>query len=126
MWPALSFLICSQRKPPLPWTFDTVTDLARRMEQKVAAGFRVSARTAPLVVEALKHYAREHFGETPRGYTVDVWDPTGNRVEIHYASVADLGAARAAYDRAIAQHAMAPVTLRQGIRVIAETRGSPS
>lgn len=105
------------------WTFDVVIDLACRMEAKARTGFSVSPDTAPLVIAALKHYAREHFAEPPTAYTVDIWDsPVGDRVVRQYAVLSDLFAARDVFARAAAQHPAVLVTVRQGIRVVERSK----
>jgi hypothetical protein len=56
-----------------------------RMEARKEKGFGISPETAPLVIEALRLYARMHAGE-PAKYKVERWtwrgDPeTGRLIE---------------------------------------------
>jgi hypothetical protein len=44
--------------------------LTEDMESRVSTGFRVSADTAPVIVEALRLYARMHVSE-PATYKVE-------------------------------------------------------
>ncbi len=57
-----------------------ILDLIERMEARKEKGFRVSPQTAPLIVEALRLYARMHAGE-PVKYKVERWDGQDARVE---------------------------------------------
>jgi hypothetical protein len=60
-------------------------ELVERMEPGRQKGFGVSAQTAPLVIEALRLYARMRAGE-PAKYKVERWDGKDSHVEEIVAS----------------------------------------
>ena len=93
--------------------------LIEGMEARVSKGFRVSPQTAPLVVEALRLYARMQAGE-PATFKVEKWDWRNQHIEEIVASTSLLLMGRAAFDAAREQYPGAQLTLRQGIRVIAQ------
>ena len=90
------------------------------MESRVTKGFRVSPQTAPLVIEALRLYARMQAGE-PATFRVEKWDWRNQHIQEIVASTSLLLVARAAFDAAVEQYPDAQLTLRQGIRVIMKT-----
>jgi hypothetical protein len=94
--------------------------LIEGMESRVMRGFRVSPQTAPIVVEALRLYARMHAIE-PANFKVEKWDWRNQHVEEIVATTSLLLVARAAFDAARGQYPGAQLTLRQGIRVIEKT-----
>lgn len=109
----------------MDWTYDAVVALYKAMQGRAKRGFRVSAETAPLIIWALQHYAREHFLQPTAQFDVDVWDAAGSRIERRFARIADLEMARVAFDRAVAGNPHAEVTLRQGIRTISLAKPKP-
>jgi hypothetical protein len=50
-----------------------ILTLLEGMEARKEKGFRVSSQTAPLIIEALRLYARTHVGE-PASYKAERWD----------------------------------------------------
>src|SRR5580704_10708713 len=94
-----------------------ILDLIKRMEARKEKGFGVSAQTAPLVIEALRLYARMHAGE-PAKYKVERWDGKDSRVEEIVASASLIMVGRAAFHAAVEQYPRSWLTLRQGARVI--------
>jgi hypothetical protein len=94
--------------------------LIEGMEARKEKGFRVSSETAPLVIEALRLYARMHAVETAN-FKVEKWDWRNQHVEEIVASTSLLLVARAAFDAAVEQYPGVQITLRQGIRVIEKT-----
>jgi hypothetical protein len=59
---------------------------------------------------------------TSFAYRSDVWNDAGDTIVEHVASIEDYDVARAAYDRACRRWPMATVTLRQGTRVLEDSR----
>ena len=55
-------------------------------------------------------------------YRIDRWDTDGNSALEHVADINDLTVARAIYEAACKQWPDANITLRQGVRVIEDTR----
>ena len=60
---------------------------------------------------------RTHFA-----YRIDLWDPDGENVIEHLAGVEDPQVAMATYVAACQRWPRAPITLRQGSRVIEDSR----
>jgi hypothetical protein len=94
-----------------------VLKLIEGMEARKEMGFRVSPQTAPLVVEALRLYARMQVGE-PAKYKVERWDWKDAHVEEIVASASLITIGHAAFHAAVEQYPGASLTLRQGARVI--------
>jgi hypothetical protein len=94
-----------------------ILDLIERMEACKEKGFRVSPQTAPLIVEALRLYARMHVGE-PANYKVERWDWKDAHVEEIVASASLIMIGHAAFHAAVEQYPQNRLTLRQGTRVI--------
>ena len=94
-----------------------ILDLIEGMESRASKGFRISAKTAPLIIEALRHYARAQVGE-PASFKVERWDFYEQHVEEIVASANLILVAKAAFKAAAEQYPSARLTLRQGIRVI--------
>jgi hypothetical protein len=94
-----------------------ILELIERMEARKEKGFGVSARTAPLVIEALRLYARMHAGE-PAKYKVERWDGKDSHVEEIVASANLVMIGHAAFHEAVKQYPRTRLTLRQGARVI--------
>jgi hypothetical protein len=92
-------------------------DLIGRMEMRKQRGFGISPETAPLVIEALRLYARRHAGE-PAEYKVERWDLQGAHVEEIVASANLIMIGHAAFHAAVEQYPGASLTLRQCTRVI--------
>jgi len=59
------------------------------------------------------------------GYRIDRWDPSGNEIQ-HVADVDDLTVALATYEAACERWPKHCLTLRQGSRVIADSRQTRS
>ena len=55
-------------------------------------------------------------------FRVDIWDDTGDSIIEHVAGVDDFEVAEATYRAAVARWPRARITLRQGIRVVHDTR----
>jgi hypothetical protein len=91
--------------------------LIEGMQARVRTGFRVSPQTAPLIVEALRLYARMQAIE-PANFKVEKWDWRNQHVEEIVATTSLLLVARAAFEAARDQYPGAQLTLRQGARVI--------
>src|SRR5215831_12548878 len=53
---------------------------------------------------------------------VDIWDDTGDSIVEHVAGVDDFEVAEATYRAAVARWPAARITLRQGVRVVHDTR----
>jgi hypothetical protein len=92
-----------------------ILKLVEGMDARKENGFRVSPQTAPLVIEALRLYARLHVGE-PAKYKVEKWDWKDAHVEEIVASASLIMIGRAAFSAAIDPRTR--LTLRQGARVI--------
>ena len=109
--------------PTMHWDSTKIRDLADRMDTK-PKGFSVSAETKPLIVAALRFYAKEGLAEPIRdlAYSIDVWDDRDNLIE-HIGKISNLMVARAAFDAAVLERPGKPVTLRQGARVVRTTKG---
>jgi hypothetical protein len=97
-------------------------DLIGRMEMRKQRGFGISPETAPLVIEALRHYAGKQAGE-PAKYKVERWDLQGAHVEEVVASATLIMIGHAAFHAAVEQYPGASLTLRQGTRVILKSPG---
>ena len=97
----------------MAWSHSEIELLAKRMESR-QGGFRVSAKTAPLVVLALRHYAREGLVAPLSGFQIDVWTPGLTHMVDHVALVRNLEVAHAAYQATVAALAPHSVTLRRG------------
>ena len=61
--------------------------------------------------------AKTHFA-----FRVDIWDDTGNSIIEHVAGLDDFEVAEATYRAAVARWPTARITLRQGARVIEDSR----
>jgi hypothetical protein len=96
---------------------ERLVKLIEGMESRVSTGFRVSADTAPVIVEALRLYARMHAIEHAN-FRVEKWDWRNQHIEEIVSSTSLLLIGRAAFDAAREQYPGAQLTLRQGIRVI--------
>jgi hypothetical protein len=55
-------------------------------------------------------------------YRIDRWDAAGHNILEHVAGLEDFAVAQAAYDRACRRWPKEVVTLRQGARVVADSR----
>ena len=55
-------------------------------------------------------------------FRVDIWDAIGNSIVEHVAGVDDFEVAEATYRAAVARWPAARITLRQGARVIEDSR----
>jgi hypothetical protein len=55
-------------------------------------------------------------------FRVDIWDDTGNSIVEHVAGVDDFEVAEATYRAAVVRWPRARITLRQGARVIEDSR----
>jgi hypothetical protein len=84
------------------------------------ASFRISSKTAPLIIEPLRHYARAQVGE-PASFKVERRDFHELHVEEIVASANLILVAKAAFKAAAEQFPGARLTLRQGIGVIEKT-----
>jgi hypothetical protein len=60
--------------------------------------------------------------KTHFAFRVDVWDDAGNSIVEHVAGVDDFEVAEATYRAAVARWPAARITLRQGIRVVHDTK----
>jgi hypothetical protein len=101
----------------MPRSVPNLIDLIGRMEMRKQRGFGISPETAPLVIEALRHYAQTRAGE-PANYKVERWDGQGAHVEEIVASASLIMIGHAAFHAAVEQYPAASLTLRQGTRVI--------
>jgi hypothetical protein len=101
----------------MPLSIPDLLELIGRMEARKEKGFGVSPETAPLVIEALRLYARMHVGE-PAAYKVERWDWKDAHVEEIIASASLILIGHAAFHAAVEQYPRARLTLRQGARVI--------
>ena len=91
-------------------------DLIARMEVSKQKGFGISPETAPLVIDALRLYARMKTGE-PRSHKVEKWDFQGAHVEEIVATATSVMVGHAAFHAAVEQHPGASLTLRQEARL---------
>jgi hypothetical protein len=94
-----------------------ILDLIARMEARKQKGFGISPETAPLVIDALRLYARMKTGQ-PAKYKVEKWDLQGAHVEEIVATASLVMIGHSAFHAAVEQYPRARVTLRQGARVI--------
>jgi len=92
-----------------------ILKLVEGMESRSEKGFRVSPETAVLVIDALRHYARD-IGASA-AYKVEKWDASDQHVEEVLARASLIMIGRAAFAAAVEQYPGA----RQGIRVIDKT-----
>ena len=76
---------------------DHLLKLIEGMEARISKGFRVCPETAPLMVEALRLYARMHAIE-PANFRVEKWDWRNQHVEEVVASTSLLMVGRAAFE----------------------------
>jgi hypothetical protein len=60
--------------------------------------------------------------KTHFAFRVDIWDDTGDSIVEHVASLDDFEMAEATYRAAVARWPAARITLRQGARVIEDSR----
>ncbi len=60
--------------------------------------------------------------KTHFAFRVDIWDDSGNSIVEHVAGVDDFEVAEATYRAAVARWPAARITLRQGARVIEDSR----
>ncbi len=60
--------------------------------------------------------------KTHFAFRVDIWDDSGNSIVEHVAGVDDFDVAEATYRAAVARWPAARITLRQGARVIEDSR----
>ena len=81
----------------------------------LAGGLRSFAGTSTLRATRMKN--RKRFA-----YRIDMWDDAGENVVEHLAGVEDLRVAMATYPAAYDRWPNAPITLRQGARVIEDGR----
>jgi hypothetical protein len=77
-----------------------ILKLIEGMEARKEKGFRVSSQTAPLIIEALRLYARAHVGE-PASYKVERWAWNDDHVEEIVASASLVMPGRAAFHPAV-------------------------
>ena len=85
-------------------------------------GFRVSAKTAPLIVDALGFYAREGVSESGLTYRVDLWTPDGISMLEAIARAGNLNVARVAYQAAVETWPGQALTLRKATLTLERTR----
>jgi len=103
-------------------TMNDVRYLAARLEA-TGAGRRIllTEQSTRMIVQALRLYA--DIAEAPRDefgtYQVEVWNDRGGIAEVLARSSNGI-IARAAYNEACQQRPKAHLTLRQGIRTLAE------
>src|SRR5580700_3266081 len=90
-----------------------ILKLIEGMEACKDRGFRVSPQTAPLVIEAMRLYARMQVGE-PANYKVERWDWKDAHVEEIVASASLVMIGRAAFQAAVEQYPRTRLTLRLG------------
>jgi hypothetical protein len=90
-----------------------ILNLIERIEARTVRGFGISTATAPLVIEALRLYARMHVGE-PASYKVERWDGQDAHVEEIVASASLIMIGHAAFHAAVEQYPRSRLTLRQG------------
>lgn len=60
--------------------------------------------------------------DAPRQFRIDLWTSDGAALEAHVAGLSDFQLAEAAYDAAVKRWPKAVITLRQGARVLRESR----
>jgi hypothetical protein len=101
----------------MPLPVPRILDLIEGMESRKEKGFRISPQTAPLVIDALRLYARMQVGE-PASYKVERWDWKDAHVEEIVASASRITIGHAAFHAAVEQYPRSQLTLRQGARVI--------
>jgi hypothetical protein len=90
-----------------------VLKLVEGVDARKEKGFRVSPQTAPLVIEALRLFARMHVGE-PAKYKVEKWDWKDLHVEEIVASASLIMIGRAAFHATVEQYPRTRLTLRHG------------
>jgi hypothetical protein len=99
-------------------TLPSATTINGQVEAIVQAIYDVAAdRARPASTLATDEKTRSTFQ-----YRVDLWDDAGDNIVEHVAGLEDLAVAKAAYDRACRRWPKAVVTLRQGTRVIEDSR----
>lgn len=98
------------------WTDMQIRDLIAGMLARQAKGFRVSAATAPLVIEALGALlAQRSRMQWP--CTVEEVDGSETAIEC-LVTTADMGLAIAAYEHAVRRAPNARLMMRQGGRIM--------
>ena len=85
-----------------------LTDLIGRMEACKQRGFGISPETAPLLIGAIRLYARMKTGEAAK-YKVECWDLHGALVEEVVASASLIMIGHAAFHAAVEQYPAAQV-----------------
>ena len=84
------------------------------------AGYTIAAvhtpERPPLAAEA------KPLDDTPRSYRIDRWVPDGSALEEHVAGLSDFNLAQAAYEAAVRRWPKSAITLRQGTRVLMESK----
>jgi len=101
----------------MAWSRAEIELLAKQMAAK-PAGFRVSARTAPLVIEALAYFAREGMADRALGYRVDLWTADQASILEAVATANHLNVGRAAYLAAVETWPSQPLTLRKAAWIL--------
>ena len=100
--------------------------LAKRMAAIGGKRVLITRESALAVSHALQAYADQL--SRPRGehptFTVDVWDDVG--IIETLAGTSNLLVGRAAFEQAVKERTRYRVTLRQGIRMVAEHKGELS
>ena len=80
-----------------------ILKLVEGMKSRAGKGFRVSAETAPIVIEALRHYANAALGNNA-AYRVEKWDSREQHVEEVIATASLILVGRAAFAAAVEQY----------------------
>ena len=90
------------------------------MEERAGKGFRVGARTAPIVIQALRCLASVNL-PADLHYTVEQWDHAGCNLKAVLSASSLIVIARTAFEAASAEFPQARLTLRNGAKVIMRT-----
>lgn len=95
----------------------TAATLNEEFEIITSAIYAAADQPRPTPVTDDKRLARTHFV-----YRIDIWTDDGKSILEHLAGVENLIVARAAYRAACERWPNAVITLRQGARVVEDTR----
>jgi hypothetical protein len=98
-------------------TLPTATTLNAEFEIITRAIYSAADRARPAPVADDKPTTRTHFV-----YRIDIWSDDGKNILEHLAGLENLIVARAAYRAACERWTHARITLRQGARVVEDSR----
>jgi hypothetical protein len=99
-------------------TLPTASTLNAEFEMITSAIYAAADQPRPVPVIDDKPTTRTHFV-----YRIDIWTDDAKNILVHLAGMENLIVARAAYRAACGRWPNARITLRQGARVVEDSRG---